>query len=351
VELDGHNMKIMLYFHNCRTQATPPSLWQKTFLAIMLKSAFAQELASAELGGRQCSVSAATVAKEASSETASEDSITHRTTVQVTSAVITPPASFSSHIPDHLSPRTDAVSPRREAVSPRREAVSPRSDAVSPRFKAVSPRREAVSPSAETVSLPHKLVLGLASTPLAVVAPFQALNSTLIEIFPQSVSEISPLNTNQSKQYQVKSKKHQLSSEKQQENPPPPPKHYQDAHVKPHHQQKRHHDEQQQQQHRDQQQQQHHRDQQQQHHHRDQQPQQHRDQQQQQQQHRDQQQQQHHRDQQQHQQHRDQQQQPHRDQQQRSSSSLRSDLDLSMRIFDEDIVRKVSVLFIYLKKL
>jgi flagellar biosynthesis GTPase FlhF len=269
----------------------------------MLKSAFAQELASAELGGRQCLVSAATALKEGS-----EDSITHRTTVQVTSAVITPPASFSSHIPDHLSPRTDAVSPRREAVSPR-------TDAVSPRFEAVSPRREAVSPSAETVSLPHKLVLGLASTPLAVVAPFQALNSTLIEIFPQSVSEISQPSlhtTNQSKQYQVKSKKHQLSPEKQQENPPPP-KHYQDAHVKLHHRQQRHDDEQQQQQqHRDQQQQQ---------------------------QHRDQQQQQQHRDQQQHQQHRDQQQQPHRDQQQRSSSSLRSDLDLSMRIFDEDIVR------------
>jgi hypothetical protein len=339
-------MKIVLFFDNCRTQATPQSLWLKPSLAIMLKSAFAQELASAELGGRQFLVSAATALKEGS-----EDGITHRTTVQVTSAVITPPASFSSHIPDHLSPRTDAVSPRREAVSPsreavsprtdavspRREAVSPRSDAVSPRFEAVSPRLEAVSPSAETVSLPYKLVLGLASTPLAVVAPFQALNSTLVEIFPQPVSGISQpplLTTNRSKQYQIKSKKHQLSPEIQQENPqpaPPPPKHYQDSHVKPHHRQQRH-DEQQQQQHRDQQQQQH------------------RDQQQQQ-QHRDQQQQQQHRDQQQQQQHRDeQQQQQHLDQQHRLSSSLRNDLDLSMRIFDEDIVRKDSGLVINLEK-
>jgi hypothetical protein len=267
----------------------------------MLKSAFAQELASAELGGRQCIVSAATALKEGS-----EDSITHRTTVQVTSAVITPPASFSSHIPDHLSPRTDAVSPRREAVLPRREAVSPRSDAVSPRFEAVSPRREAVSPSAETVSLPNKLVLGLASTPLAVVAPFQALNSTLIEIFPQSVSGISQpllLTTSQSKQNQIKSKK---NKQKQQENPPTPPspKHYQDAHVQPHHRQQRHHHEQQQ--------------------HRDQQQQRHRDQ---------------------------QQQLQHRDIQHRSSSSLRNDLDLSMRIFDEDIVRKGCGLVINYKKI
>jgi hypothetical protein len=333
-------MKIMLYFHYCRTQATPQSLWLKPSLAIMLKSAFAQELASAELGGRQCLVSAVTALKEGS-----EDSITHRTTVQVTSVVITPPASFSSPIHDHISPRIDAVSPRRKAVSPRREAVPPRTDTVSPRLEAVSSRCEAVSPSADTVSLPHKLVLGLPSPPLAVVAPFQALNSTLIEIFPQSVSEISPpsfLTTNQSKQCQIKSKKHQLSSEKQQENPPPPPKHYQDAHVKPHHRQQRHRDEQPKLQHRDQQQQQHHRDQQQQQQHHDQQ---------QQQQHRDQQQQQQHRDQQQQQQHRDQQQQQHRHQQQRSSSALRNDLDLSMRIFDEDIVRKDCGLVINFKKL